>query len=237
MTAVHTVTPKDLRVIVCLAFDHRAAPHEIAACKAAIVDCPSVLHSVELSGTYDFMFEAAVPDMAAYRAQLSSCAGAVAKFASRYEANFVCKRFVRADAAERALWVPSEDGLMRIDSSVIDKVTAEGDYMLVHSSGKSWMLHTTMQETEDKLGTEDFLRVHRSTIVRQNFVERVCREGRIWTARLNDGSIERISNSYVVGVLAKLRTNSSASQPTSSNGARPAEAVADPERMMRAHAT
>lgn len=66
MTAIHEVTSDDLRVIVCLAFDHRAAPHEIAACKAAVVNCPSVLHSVELSGTFDFMFEASVPDMAAY---------------------------------------------------------------------------------------------------------------------------------------------------------------------------
>jgi DNA-binding LytR/AlgR family response regulator len=189
---------------------------------------------VELSGTYDFMFEAAVADMAEYRMQLSLCAGAVAKFASRYEANFYCKRFVRADAAERAIWVPSEDGLMRLDCSDIDKVTAQGDYMLVHSSGRSWMLHTTMQEIEEKLGSEDFIRVHRSTIVRHGFVERLRHEGRIWTARLNDGSVERISNSYVVEVLAKLRTKSSASRRTPSKRARPAEAAADAQRMIQA---
>jgi hypothetical protein len=234
MKPIQTVIPDDLRVIVCLAFDHRVAPHEIAACKAAVVSCPSVLHSVELSGTYDFMFEATVPDMEGYRTQLSSCAGAVAKFASRYEANFVCKRFVRANATECAIWVPSVDGLMRIDCSVIDKVTAQGDYVLVHSSGRSWMLHTTMQDIEEKLGSEHFLRVHRSTILRHGFIERLRHEGRIWTARLNDGSVQRISNRYVVDVLAKLRAKSSTSQLTSSKRARSAEAAADAERMMQA---
>lgn len=231
---VNTVTHDDLRVIVCIAFDHRAAPQEIAACKAAVVNCPSVLHSVELTGTYDFMFEAVVEDMAAYQAQLRLCAGAVSKFASRYEASFVCKRFIRADAADSCIWVPSDDGLMRLDCSVIDKVTAQGDYMLVHSSGRSWMLHATMQDIGDKLGSDDFVRVHRSTILRIGFIERLRHEGRIWTARLNDGSIERISSSCVVDVLAKLRTKSPPSQPTSSKRVRPGETPSDDERILGA---
>ena len=231
---VNTVTHDDLRVIVCIAFDHRAAPQEIAACKAAVVNCPSVLHSVELSGTYDFMFEARVEDMKAYQAQLSLCAGAVAKFASRYEANFVCKRFIRSDAADCSIWVPSDEGLMRIDCSVIDKVTAQGDYMLVHSSQRSWMLHTTMQEIGDKLGTDDFVRVHRSAIIRIGFIERIRREGRSWTALLNDGSMERISRSYIVDVRAKLRNGSTPAKPTSSKRVHPSEAPSDAERMIRA---
>ena len=60
-----------VRVIMCLTFDRRAPPQEIEAAKVAIIACRSVLHSVELTGTYDFMFEAEVPDMAAYNAQLS----------------------------------------------------------------------------------------------------------------------------------------------------------------------
>lgn len=236
MHAGHTIAADGLRVIICVAFDHRAAPHEIAACKASVVNCPSVLNCFELSGSFDLMFEAVIPDMAAYSAQLSLCAGAVAKFASRYEANFVCKRFVRADAAERAIWVPSEDGLMRLDCSIIDKVSAQGDYVLVHSSGRSWMVHTTMQEMEEKLGREDFLRVHRSTIVRHGFVERLCHKGRTWTARLNDGSVERISNSHVADVLAKLRAGSSVAQRTSSKPVRHAEVPAELRRMVRVRA-
>jgi len=213
MTAVHPVTSDDLRVIVCIAFDHRVAPHEIAACKAAVVNCPSVLHSMELSGTFDFMFEATVPNMEAYQQQLRLCSEAVAKFASRYEASFVCKRFVGARQTEQAIWVPSPEGAMRIDSSAIDKVKAEGDYMCIHSGGRSWMLHTTMAEMVEKLGEEDFLKVHRSTVVRCGFIERLCHEGRVWTARLEDGSTERIAKSHVVNVLAKLRSSSSTSKP------------------------
>jgi len=170
---------------------------------------------VELSGTFDFMFEATVPDMEAYQQQLRSCSGALAKFASRYEANFVCKRFVRARGAERAIWVPSADGFMRIDCSAIDKVSAEGDYVCIQSEGRPWMLHTTMAKMLERLG-EDFVKVHRSTIIRCGFIERLGQEGRVWTARLADGSSERIATSQVVRVIAKLRTNSSTSGPARS---------------------
>jgi DNA-binding LytR/AlgR family response regulator len=216
MTTVHSVTSDDLRVIVCLAFDHRAAPDEIARCKAAVVNCPSVLHSVELSGTFDFMFEATVPDMEAYQLQLRSCAGALAKFASRYEANFVCNRFVRGRRATQEIWVPSEDGILRIDCSAVDKVNAEGDYMRIQSRGRSWMLHTTMAEMVESLGEEDFVKLNRSIIVRVSFIERLQHEGRVWTARLADGSRERIAKSHIVAVLARLRTNSSKAARASS---------------------
>ena len=214
MTSVHSVVSDDLRVIVCIAFDHRAAPEELAACRAAIVSCPSVLHSVELSGSFDIMFEATIPDMEAYQLQLNSCSGALAKFASRYEASFVCKRFVRARGSERAIWVPSADGFMRIDSSAIDKVDAEGDYMCIQSEGRRWMLHTTMADMQERLGDEDFVKIHRSTIIRCGFIERLGQEGRVWTARLADGSSERIARSQVAQVTAKLRTNSSTSAPS-----------------------
>jgi DNA-binding LytR/AlgR family response regulator len=217
MTAVNSVSSDDLRVIVCISFDHRAAPHEIAACKAAVISCPSVLHSVELSGTFDFMFEATVPDMEAYQLQLRSCAGAVAKFASRYEANFVCNRFVRARQDKRTIWVPSADGVIRIDRSAIDKVSAEGDYVCIHSDGRRWMLHGTMADMLVKLG-DDFVKVHRSMIIRADFIERLRHEGRLWTAKLKDGSAERIAKSHVVNVTAKLRTNLAASRVHSSNG-------------------
>jgi len=234
MTTVHSVTSDDLRVIVCIAFDHRCAPQDIASCKAAVVSCPSVLHSVELSGTFDFMFEATVPDMEAYQLQLRSCSGAVAKFASRYEANFVCKRFVRARRGERAIWVPAADGFMRIDCSAIDKVSAEGDYVCIQSDGRRWMLHTTMADILERLGDEDFVKVHRSTIIRRDFIEQLRQQGRVWTARLQDGSSERIAKSQVVQVMAKLRTNSSTSAPASSKWDRLGEPAAITQRKSEA---
>ena len=198
-----------LRVIMCLTFDHRVDPQESATAKAAIIACPSVLHSVELSGTFDFMFEAEVPDMAAYNAQLSICAEPMAKLVSRYEANFVCKRFVRSSEEKQAIWVPCDDGMARIDCSKIDKVTAEGDYMRIHSAGQSWMLHSTMCALADCMPSETFVRLHRSILVHTNFIERLIHDRSHWIARLNDGTVERVSKANVVALLTRLRTDSS----------------------------
>lgn len=197
-----------LRVIICLTFDRRAPPQEIAAAKAAIIACRSVLHSVEVSGAFDFMFEAEVADMAAYNAQLSICAEPMARLVSRYEANFVCKRFVRAEKAERAIWVPRNGAMKRIVSTTLDKVSAEGDYMRIHSAGQSWMLHSTMSALSERLGCNDFIQLHRSMLVRRGFIDEFAHSGRHWTALLNDGTRERVSKGSVPAMLQMIRIDS-----------------------------
>jgi DNA-binding LytR/AlgR family response regulator len=205
---------------MCLTFDRRAAPQEIAAAKAVIIACRSVLHSVELSGTFDFMFEAEVPDMAAYNAQLAICAEPMARLVSRYEANFVCNRFVRRDKPDRAIWVPHNAGMKRIDCRVLDKVSAEGDYMRVHSASQSWMLHSTMGALSERLGCDDFIQLHRSMIVRRGFIDELVHGGRHWTALLNDGTQERVAKGNVSEMLHMLRTDltSAGRLPTKAGG-------------------
>jgi DNA-binding LytR/AlgR family response regulator len=72
---------------------------------------------------------------------------------------------------------------------------------------ESWLVHTTMREVVAKLGDEDFVHVHRSTVIRCAFIDRLLHKGRRWTARLNDGCTERIAKSHVASVIAKIRTN------------------------------
>lgn len=205
-TTVRSIVSDDLRVIMCLAFDRRAPTDQISAFKKALIECPMVVHSVEVTGTFDFMIEAALPDIATYNEKLEAIRETLARLVSCYEANFVWKRFVRSPAKEEhALWVPCHDGLRRIDCCRIDKVTAEGDYMRVHSGGESWLVHTTMRNMLAKLGEHDFVHVHRSTVVRCDFIERLIHEGCHWTARLNDGTLERIAKSHVASVLGTLR--------------------------------
>lgn len=216
----------NLRVIMCLTFDRRAAPQEIAAAKAAINACRSVLHSVEVSGTFDFMFEAEIPDMAAYNAQLSVCAEPMARLVSRYEANFVCGRFVRREKADRAIWVPQNDGMKRIDCAALDKVSAEGDYMRVHSAGQSWMLHSTMSALSVRLGCDDFIQLHRSMIVRRGFINKMVHGGRYWTALLNDGTKERVAKGSVSEMIRMFRTVSTKAQRRPANIEGPVEAPA-----------
>lgn len=222
MTTVHPVVPDDLRVIMCLAFDHRAPAGEVAAFKAALLECRQVVSCCELTGTFDFMLEATLLHLADYHDKLDSMKGVLARLVARYEANFVCKRFVRQTEQDvaREVWVPCQDGLKRLDCSLIDKVSAEGDYMRIHVGSESWMVHATMKDLVVKLGDEDFVHVHRSKLIRCTFIDRLIHQGRRWIARLNDGSVERIAQSHVADVLAKLRDDPTTSGRISSNSER-----------------
>ena len=58
----------------------------------------------------------------------------------------------------------------------------------------SWLLHTTMAAMGERLGAGQFLRLHRSSIVRKSFIARMLdHEGR-WCAELSDESTQRIAN-------------------------------------------
>jgi DNA-binding LytR/AlgR family response regulator len=222
MDNVQPVVTDDVRVIMCLAFDHRAPVTEVGEFKTTLVQDRHVVSCCDLHGSFDFMLEVALPDLSAYNAMLEVIRQPLASLVSRYETNFVCNRLVKVAKAEsdRVVWVPCQDGVKRVDCSFVDKVTAEGDYMRVHADGHSWLVHLTMGDMMAKLGTEDFVQLHRSTIVRSAFIDRLVHEGRLWTARLNDGSAERIARSHVAEVMAKLRTSSSTREPGSSNGTR-----------------
>jgi len=208
MPGRHLATSQDIQVIICIVFDQRAAPCEVAAFKRAVIGCPSVSRAIELSGTFDFMVEASVADMESYASQLNLCAEAVSTLVDRYEANIVCKQLVRARDRE-SIWAPCHDGMVRIDCSKIDKVTAEGDYMRVHSGGQSWMVHSTMVALAACLEAESFVRLHRSLIVRRDFIERLTHNRSHWEAGLLDGTHERVSRTNVVTLLESVRSNSS----------------------------
>ena len=217
MTFVCPIVPLNLRVIVCVKFDQRASPVEIAAFKSAVIACPLILHSVELTGAFDFMVEAGVSDMAAYDQRIKSIAQPLANLVSRFEASFVCKRFIRKDEEGQPIWVACDDGLKRIEIGSIDKITAEGDYMRVHSGGNSWMVHTTMRSLADRLASEDFIKLHRSTLVRYDFIERMYRESGHWVVILYDGSRERVAKSQVSDTLERLREDSATTEVITSN--------------------
>lgn len=55
----------------------------------------------------------------------------------------------------------------------IDWIDAAGDYMCVHVKGETLIMRTTMKELEEQLDPAVFQRVHRSTIVNLDRVEKV----------------------------------------------------------------
>lgn len=197
----------ELKILLCVEFDRRATPAEVSTLKSVLVDSPNCIHSIEVTGAFDLVAEFAAPNIEWYKSWLASLAEPFARIVNRYEANFIFGRAVRRAVDEDAIWVPENGGFKRIDSELIDKVTAEGDYVRIHSQGESWMLHETMKSVSRRLASADFLRIHRSTLVRYRFISRVSRAGGHWIAHLMDGSSEAVARSHVVETLDVVRSH------------------------------
>lgn len=94
-------------------------------------------------------------------------------------------------------WVPDQNGLVRIGVDRINRISAERDYMRLHAGAKSWLIHRTIARLEEELDPADFVRVHRSVILRRDRILGFTRdEGGHWNARMADGGEQRIGRSY-----------------------------------------
>lgn len=209
MPLVGAVPSDEFRVILCLKFDMRAPFGEISAFKRSLTECDCVVHSVDVSGSFDVMLEAELPDFAAYQALLDRFAEPMATLVERHEANFVSGPFPRLLDRDQTMWVPCREGRRRIEVARIDYVRAGGDYMRIHVGEESWLLHGTMHRLRERLDRKTFLTIHRSTIVNVNFIDRLVHRRHFWVAIFADGSEHRIAKSHSAAVLAELRTDSS----------------------------
>jgi two-component system response regulator AlgR len=94
-------------------------------------------------------------------------------------------------------WASDLSGLVRIAVQDVDRVSAERDYMRLHVGRRSWLIHHSMAALEEGLNPDLFVRLHRSAIVRKDFITGFTRNqsGR-WIARLADGSEQPVGRLY-----------------------------------------
>ena len=79
----------------------------------------------------------------------------------------------------------------------IEWIRAAGDYAELHTSGQCYLVRETMNSLEEKLDPAQFLRIHRSRIVRMGCVlELRAMDNREYLLKLSDGSEHRSSRSY-----------------------------------------
>jgi DNA-binding LytR/AlgR family response regulator len=71
------------------------------------------------------------------------------------------------------VFLKSKGRLVRLDLVEVLFVEAQADYVLVHTPSDKHLVHGTMKSFEDKLPERDFVRVHRSYIVRQDKIDDV----------------------------------------------------------------
>ena len=100
-------------------------------------------------------------------------------------------------------WATDLTGLVRIAARDIDRISTERDYMRLHVGTRSWLIHHSMSALEEGLDPADFVRLHRSAIVRRDFITGFQRSpsGR-WIARLGDGTEQPVGRLYADSVRA-----------------------------------
>ena len=104
-----------------------------------------------------------------------------------------------ARAASDHVFVKVEGRLVKVALDEIFWVEAQGDYVLLHTPRKRFMVHGTMKSIEEKLPAADFVRVHRSHLVRIDRIVDV-EEGNLVVER----NIIPIGASYRAPLMARL---------------------------------
>ena len=69
--------------------------------------------------------------------------------------------------------------MVRLAVEDIDLIQAERDYMRLHIGARSYLLHQTIAALEVRLDPEQFIRIHRSTIVRRDRPAEAWYAGRV----------------------------------------------------------
>lgn len=95
-------------------------------------------------------------------------------------------------------WVPHRSEVVRIAAEDIDRVEAERDYMRLHVGERSYLLHQTITKLEERLNPDQFIRVHRSSILNRARIAKLRHDGQGgWFAEMDDGSEVRIGRTYL----------------------------------------
>ena len=101
------------------------------------------------------------------------------------------------------LWVPHRSELLRVEIDQIDRIDAERDYVRLHLGDRSYLLLQTIAGLEERLDPAEFIRIHRSTILRKDRIRGLRHDGLgVWSAELEDGEALRIGRTYLPKVKA-----------------------------------
>ena len=101
----------------------------------------------------------------------------------------------RTYVARFTVRIGSRIEIVRVDE--VQWISAAGDYTELHTRERSYLLRETMNSLDEKLDPRQFLRIHRSRIVRLESLRelRILGDGE-YIAKLHDGSEHRSSRTY-----------------------------------------
>ena len=101
------------------------------------------------------------------------------------------------------LWVPHRSELIRIEIAQVSRIDAERDYVRLHVAESNYLLLQTIAGLEKRLDPAEFIRIHRSTILRREHIRGLRHDGLgVWSVELADGEALRIGRTYLSKVKA-----------------------------------
>ena len=109
---------------------------------------------------------------------------------------------LRAELAKRdekalAFWVNSRGQTHRVSASEIVWIEAERDYARIHTEDRSWLYHESLSSLAGRLDPKNFVRVHRSAIIRRDRITAYQRGAfASLTAVLDNGAHVRVGRTY-----------------------------------------
>jgi len=167
--------------------------------------------TAEVSGAYDMIVQGRCASLAEYNEHMDAIRPFIAEFVTRIETSFIGKVIESSndDEESETLWLPCEDGHKQVPTHMVDKVEAEGDYMRVHVGDWNCLVHETFYRLSERLGPTDFIKLHRSALVRIGFIDRIIHRDHRWTALLRDGSRINVAKSQVHHVVQVMSSSSS----------------------------
>lgn len=139
-------------------------------------------------------FEHEVTDYLVKPIDYSRFVKAVEKVLNRFKQNIPPSK----DNAKH-IFVKTDSKLVKLEVDNILFIEAFGDYIIIHSPEKNYTVYNTMKNIENKLPSEEFLRVHRSFIIRIDKIEDI-QEGNL----LIEKKIIPIGPSYKNQLMTRL---------------------------------
>lgn len=106
------------------------------------------------------------------------------------------------DQSSEFIFVKSNSKLVKINMEDIYYIEALKDYVVIHTSETRFTVHSTMKDIESKLGTIQFIRIHRSFIVR---VDKIASIEYPNLSLENDKKVIPIGGSYKDDLLNRIK--------------------------------
>jgi DNA-binding LytR/AlgR family response regulator len=111
----------------------------------------------------------------------------------------------------RRILVKSGRSTVVLNAEEVSRIEADGRYVRLHAGDRTHLARYTLADLEARLDPAEFVRVHRSTVVRVDRIRRLRTEDyRDYDVVLDDGSTVRMSRTYRARVQAVLGARSAA---------------------------